>query len=118
MRRIWGALVMTVALGAPAAVMAEAPSPGARTTGTYSSGDAPGTTRSDLVTSNVRAQLAGDRALKGANINVATSDEGVVTLTGSVPSITAQREAVEIASTTAGAAVVNNQLRLIYASPQ
>lgn len=108
---------MAAALAAPAWVSAES-SPGARTTGTYSSGDTPGTTRSDLVTSNVRAQLAGDAALKGANINVSTSDEGVVTLVGSVPSVTAQREAVEIASSTAGAAAVNNQLRLVIASPQ
>ncbi len=109
---------MTAALAAPAWVSAEPAILGARTTGTYSSGDTPGTTRSDLVTSNVRAQLAGDRALKGSSINVSTSDEGVVTLTGSVPSVTAQREAVELTSNTAGAAVVNNQLRLVYTSPQ
>jgi osmotically-inducible protein OsmY len=107
---------MTAALGTPA--LAETGSPGARTTGTYSSGDTPGTTRSDLVTSNVRAELAGDRALKGSNINVSTSDEGVVTLVGSVPNVTAQREAVELASSVPGASVINNQLRLVIASPQ
>jgi osmotically-inducible protein OsmY len=108
---------MAAALAAPLAASAET-NPGARTTGTYSSGDTPGTTRSDLVTSNVRAELAGDRALKGSTIHVSTSDEGVVLLSGSVPSVTAQREAVELTSSIPGVAVVNNQLRLVIASPQ
>lgn len=91
--------------------------PGARTTGAYENGNWAGASPADTVTTNVRAQLAGDRLLKGAVITVATSPNGVVTLVGDVPSVTAKTEAVALARATPGVAEVRDQLRLEISSP-
>jgi osmotically-inducible protein OsmY len=111
MRRFGQVLVMIVALATPALAETNA-SRGARTTGSYSGGDTPGTARSDLVTSSVRACLATDPTLKGALIHVSTSEDGVVTLRGSVPDATARDEALELTADMPGVTVIDNQLRL------
>jgi osmotically-inducible protein OsmY len=91
--------------------------PGARTTGAYSNGDTPSAGVTDTVTTNVRSALAGDKLLKGAVITVATSQNGVVTLVGSVPNVTAKSEAKELARGTPGVLEVNDMLRLDISSP-
>lgn len=91
---------------------------GARTTGAYSNGSTPSASVPDTVTTNVRAALEGDRLLRGSTITVATSDQGAVTLVGSVPSVTAKSEAEELARGTPGVVSVNNMLRLDISSPQ
>lgn len=111
MRRWWALLVTIAALATPAFAETSAGA-GARTTGSYSGGDTPGTARSDLVTSSVRASLAADRALAGAVIDVSTSEEGVVTLRGSVPDASARQEALELTSDIPGVLVIDNRLRL------
>jgi|SRR6185312_15078112 osmotically-inducible protein OsmY len=111
MRRWWGLLITIVALATPAFAETKAGA-GARTTGSYSGGDTPGTTRADLVTSSIRASLAADPTLEGAVINVSTSDDGVVTLRGSVPDGPARQEALELTSDIPGVSVIDNQLRL------
>lgn len=111
MRSLGRVLVIMAALATPASAETKA-SPGARTSGNYSGGDTPGTTRSDLVTSSVRACLAAAPELKGAVINVSTSDDGVVTLRGSVPDAAAREEALELTADMPGVTVIDNQLRL------
>jgi len=91
---------------------------GARTKGAYSNGDTPGTAIADTVTTNVRAQLESDRLLRGSTITVNTSEQGVVTLVGSIPNVTASQRAAEIARETPGVVSVTNMLRLLVTSPQ
>ena len=124
MRRLWGAMVIFAALAtAPALADSGGNSgdsggnPGAFTSDGNNSGNAPGATQADLVTASVRAGLAGDRVLRGSVITVATSDTGLVTLTGSVPNNFARNAANDIARATPGVGMVNNQLRLVIASP-
>jgi BON domain len=92
--------------------------PGARTQGAYSNGNTPSAGITDTITTNVRSGLEGDRLLKGAIITVATSEIGKVTLVGSVPNVTAKRQAVEIAKVTPGVSEVDDQLRLFVTSPE
>jgi len=107
-------MVLAAALSGPAF----AADPGAKTTGTYSNGNTPSAGVSDSVTTNVRSALAGDKLLKGAVITVGTSPNGVVTLVGSVPSVTAKSEALEVARGTPGVLEVKDQLQLDVSSPE
>ncbi len=91
--------------------------PGARTTGAYTNGNTPSAGLSDTVTTNVRAALEADRLVSGSVITVATSEKGVVTLVGSVPNVTAKREAVETARGTPGVLEVTDMLRFDASSP-
>jgi osmotically-inducible protein OsmY len=113
MRSVWTGMVLVAMLAGPV-IAAE---PGAKTTGAYSNGDTPSAGVADTVTTNVRAGLEGDRVLKGSLITVNTNEQGVVTLVGSVPSVTAKREATEIAHGTPGVVQVNDMLRLLISSP-
>ena len=113
MKSLWRGMALVAVLAGPAL----AADPGARTTGAYSRGNTPSAGLSDTVTTNVRAALQGDRLLRGAVITVATSENGVVTLVGSVPSVTAKRQAVELATGTPGVLSVIDQLRLDISSP-
>jgi osmotically-inducible protein OsmY len=106
-------MVLVAALAGPVL----AAEPGAKTQGAYSNGNTPSAGVSDTVTTNVRAALEGDRVLKGSIITVNTNEKGVVTLVGSVPSVTAKREAAEIARGTPGVVSVNDMLRLLVESP-
>jgi len=112
LRGVLGGAILMAAATAPAWAT------GARTAGSYSNGNTPSAGVADTVTTNVRAGLEGDRLLRGSVITVATSDNGVVTLVGSVPSVTAQREAGAIAEGTPGVVQVTNMLRLDISSPQ
>lgn len=114
LRGVLGGAILMAAATAPG----WAANPGARTVGSYSYGNAPSAGFADTVTTNVRAGLEGDRLLRGSVITVATSDNGVVTLVGSVPNVTAQREAGAIAEGTPGVVQVTNMLRLDISSPQ
>jgi osmotically-inducible protein OsmY len=54
------------------------------------------------ITTKVKAQYVGVDALKGSDITVTTTDDGVVTLTGTVPNELARARAIDIARTTKG----------------
>ena len=61
------------------------------------------------LTTRVNAGLAADKALSAMRINVDTQD-GVVTLMGTAPTLTAKARAAEIAREVKGVKSVNNQL--------
>ncbi len=63
------------------------------------------------ITSKVNASLAADRDLSAIRIDVDTQN-GVVTLSGPAPSVTARERASEIARGVKGVSSVNNQLTL------
>jgi osmotically-inducible protein OsmY len=62
------------------------------------------------ITARVKTGLEGSEALTGSEINVDTGPDGVVTLTGTVPSSTAEARAIEIARTTVGVRKVVDHL--------
>jgi osmotically-inducible protein OsmY len=64
------------------------------------------------ITTKVKARFVGVDALEGSDISVDTNDNGVVTLTGTVPSEAARTRALEIVRTTKGVHKINDQLRL------
>jgi hyperosmotically inducible protein len=64
------------------------------------------------ITTKVKGQFVGVDVLKGSDINVDTSKEGVVTLNGTVPTEAARSRAVEIARTTKGVRRVVDNLKL------
>jgi hyperosmotically inducible periplasmic protein len=61
------------------------------------------------ITTKVKAKFATDDRLKNSDISV-TTNNGVVTLTGSASSSTAKKAAETLASNVAGVRTVNNQL--------
>lgn len=63
-----------------------------------------------LVT-GIQAKLYGDAVTKPANVNVAAKN-GVVTLSGDVPSSDVELEAMKIANATAGVRSVNDQMKI------
>lgn len=63
------------------------------------------------ITTKVKAQYVGVDALKGSDISVDTNQNGVVTLTGTVPNERARAKAVEIARTTKGVHRIIDQMR-------
>jgi hyperosmotically inducible protein len=63
------------------------------------------------VTSKIKAKMLLDDVVRASDINVDT-DDGVVTLTGTVESKDEQRRAVRIATETAGVTRVVNRLRV------
>ena len=64
------------------------------------------------ITTKVKSQFTGADALKGSDLSVDTSHDGVVTLTGSTPSEPARRRAVEIARTTRGVTKVVDDIKI------
>jgi hyperosmotically inducible protein len=64
------------------------------------------------ITTKVKSQYVGVDALKGSDISVDTSKDGVVTLTGNVPTESARARAVDIARTTRGVRRVVDNLKL------
>ena len=69
-----------------------------------------------LVTS-IQSQMFADQLLKNANLQV-TSDNGQITLTGTVPSASAHLDAYKIASQTPGVTKVNDQIIVQEAQAQ
>jgi hyperosmotically inducible protein len=61
------------------------------------------------ITTQVKAKFATDDRLKGSDLSV-TTNNGVVTLTGTTPSSTAKEAAETLASNVSGVRSVNNQL--------
>ena len=61
------------------------------------------------ITGKVKAKFATDSRLKGSDISV-TTNNGVVTLTGSAPSSTSREAAENLASNVAGVRSVNDQI--------
>jgi osmotically-inducible protein OsmY len=64
------------------------------------------------ITTKVKTQFVGVDTLKGSDISVDTNQNGVVTLTGTVPNETARGRAVDIVKTTKGVHRVVDQMRL------
>ncbi len=64
------------------------------------------------ITSKVKSQFVGVDALKGSDLKVDTDNDGVVTLSGTVPNEAARARAVEIARTTRGVHKVVDNTRL------
>lgn len=63
------------------------------------------------LTAKIKSKMALDDTLKSRGINV-TSDEGVVTLAGEVPSAAEHERAVQLARETAGVKSVRDQIRV------
>jgi hypothetical protein len=63
------------------------------------------------LTTDIQSKLSADAATKSANVNVAVKD-GVVTLSGSVPSSDVELEAMKVANGTAGVKSVNDQMKV------
>ena len=63
----------------------------------------------DALASDIKAKLYSDATTKAANINVAVKD-GVVTLSGDVPSSDVELQAMKVANATAGVKTVTDQL--------
>jgi osmotically-inducible protein OsmY len=64
------------------------------------------------ITTKVKGQYVGVDTLKGSDISVDTSKDGVVTLNGTVPTEAARNRAVDIARTTRGVHRVVDNLKL------
>jgi hyperosmotically inducible protein len=63
------------------------------------------------ITTKVKAQFIGVDALKNSDISVDTNQNGVVTLTGTVPNDVARAKAVEIVRTTKGVRRVVDEMK-------
>lgn len=63
------------------------------------------------LTTDIQSKLAADAATKGTGINVAVKD-GVVTLSGNVPSSDVELEAMKVANGSTGVKSVNDQLQV------
>ena len=61
------------------------------------------------ITGQVKTKFAADQRLKGSDVSV-TTNNGVVTLTGTAPSSTARSAAESLASNVSGVRSVNNQI--------
>lgn len=68
----------------------------------------------DAITTELKAKMFSDPALKSANLNVMTKD-GVVTLAGEVPDDAARLEAYKLATQTQGVSKVNDQMSVAAA---
>jgi hyperosmotically inducible protein len=66
----------------------------------------------DDLDDRVEAKLEGDSQLEGSDIDAEANDQGVVTLTGTVPSAKAQKRAVQMARDTEGVQKVDDQLEV------
>ena len=65
-----------------------------------------------VITSRVKVKLLADDDVPGLDVNVDT-DDGVVTLFGTVPTAEAKRQAEEIAAGVSGVASVRNELQVV-----
>jgi hyperosmotically inducible protein len=66
------------------------------------------------ITTKVKSQFIGVDALKGSDISVDTNQNGVVTLTGTVPNEVARARAIEIAKITKGVHKVIDEMKLAH----
>src|SRR4051794_28009136 len=82
------------------------------TTGSVSSGDEPDAGPDATITMKIQARYAGDDVVRGRNIDVDT-ENGVVTLKGSVDSRRERDAAEQIARETAGVKRVIDELKVV-----
>jgi BON domain len=73
--------------------------------------------RDQAITTTIQAKLFSDPQVKDANLSVSTKD-GVVTLSGKVPSDAARYEAYKVASETSGVKKVNDQMNVAQAQAE
>jgi osmotically-inducible protein OsmY len=83
----------------------------------FERGDSPTAAADNQATAAIASALDQNPRLRGSQITVANQG-GTVTLTGSVPSVTARSEAEDTARATGGVVAVTNMLRLLVSSPQ
>src|SRR3982751_3135549 len=80
--------------------------------GMITGGCGPKSAASDqTLTTNIQSQLYADSTTRQANVNVAVKD-GVVTLSGDVPSSDVELQAMKIANGTAGVRSVSDQMKV------
>jgi len=96
------ALAISAAIGAGGMAFAAADS-------TDSSASVGAAMSDTAITGQVKTKFATDHRLKGSDLSV-TTNNGVVTLTGSAPSSTAKAAAESLASNVSGVRSVNNQI--------
>lgn len=65
------------------------------------------------ITTNIQARYFADREIKARNIDVTTTDTGIVTLEGEVDSLAARERAGQVARSTDGVRRVDNLLRVV-----
>jgi hyperosmotically inducible protein len=76
-------------------------------------GDSAGNAISDSwITTKVKSQFATADGLKGTDLSVDTSHDGVVTLTGTAPTEAARHKAIELARTTRGVTRVVDEIKV------
>jgi hyperosmotically inducible protein len=108
-----GAVGLMVAAGGPAAAQGYPP---AAPVVVAQAGAQPA--MSDVnITADIKARMEQNVLLRRAQLTIATTN-GVVTLSGMVPSQTAKEQAVEAAKATPGVVRVDDMLRLDVSSPQ
>ncbi len=101
-RKMVLAMAISCALVGGAGVRAE-------TDSTDSSASVGAAVSDTAITGKVKAKLANDSRLKGSDISV-TTNNGVVTLTGTAPSSTSRKAAENLAANVSGVRSVNDQI--------
>jgi hyperosmotically inducible protein len=86
-------------------------------TAAFEPGDSAAVRADNQVLAALRDGLDRDPRLHGSQITV-SNQNGLVTLVGSVPSVIARSQAIEIARTTPGVTTVKDNLRLLVSSPE
>jgi hyperosmotically inducible protein len=109
---LWGAVGLAVGLSGPARAQSSAygGSPPVAPNVQPAVSDA-------SITADIHAKLEQSRLLRHAQVTIATQD-GVVTLVGTIPSEFARTQALATARGTPGVVRVDDQLRLDISSPQ
>jgi hyperosmotically inducible protein len=74
------------------------------------------TVADDVITTNIQGQYLATTELRHVNVSVTTRN-GVVTLTGTVPSSDLRRQAADMARHTGGVVRVDDQMRVIGSTP-
>ena len=106
-----------VALAGPAFAQ-EGPAAGRGVaTPAFENRDSPTAQADNQVVAAIASSLDQNVGVRGSRI-VVSNQGGMVTLTGSVPSVTARSQAEEITRAVPGVVAVNNMLRLLVQSPQ
>jgi hyperosmotically inducible periplasmic protein len=109
----WGAVGLAIGLaGSGGAARAQAYAPAAPP---VTAGAQPAVTDAS-VTADIHAKLEQNKLLRNAQVTIATK-EGVVTISGTVPSDFARDQVMETVRSTPGVVRVDDQLRLDISSP-
>ncbi|MDZ4695908.1 MAG: BON domain-containing protein [Deltaproteobacteria bacterium] len=65
------------------------------------------------ITTKIKSQFLGEKALKGSDISVDTENRGMVILSGNIPNEGARKRAMELARTTKGVREVQDKLKMV-----